>query len=483
MADEKTLGGEWDKRDLPDWMKDAEIPEWMLEAEKEFKAGPTKIKPVAFRQTFNIDKYIIDFLGDEPFFAGMMMQMQRVMTLSIPTMAVSFARDQFTLLINPMFVESLHSHPSGCRQNDIHSVLIHENLHPCNDHLTIRWIGGRHTKAWAWATDMENNSTIVHQMKRSLPFSPIVPGLRPGMPFNIKLDPPKPEHTEAFKAWMASPPSPLELAVMRAPQFQAAEFYYNLILPHMLEEDASGKASGPPGDEPGTDDHDVWGDPSDAGETPEYLRERQRELLRNAAELADKKHWGTVPREVQSRVRELIKNKIDWRTELSDWFGTQFVSLDKHNTVRRINRKYPYQQPGKRRGHGLHLLVGCDQSASVDDRLLLLLGNELVGMADLAQITVVPFDYNLDLKNVQEWEPGSTPTLNRTLQGGTSFGPITKFANMEENRERFDLLLILTDGGAPKPEPSRIPRLWVLPEGYKLEFATDEKCIFVPLGD
>lgn len=481
MADDKSLGGGWDKRDLPEWMKGEEIPEWMTQAEKPFKAGGVEVKPIAFRQTYNIDQYIIDMLGDEPFFAGMMMQMQKVMTLSVPTMAVTFARDQFTLLINPEFVEKLHVRH---RKDDIHSVLMHECLHPCNDHLTIRWKTGRHMKAWGWATDMEINSMLTEKMKRPLPGMPIIPGLRPGVAFNPKLDPPSEKIKEAYEEWLKEAPSPLEKAVMTAPHGQAAEYYYDLIFPHMQKEEESGQGSGPPGEqEPGTDTHDVWGDPSSAGETPEYLAEKTKELLRNAAEHADrKKSWGTVPHEVQAKIRELLKGKVDWRDELAQWFGMQYVNVDKRSSVRRVNRKYPYEQPGKRRGQGLHLAVACDQSASVDDTLLLILGNELTNMADVAQITFIPFDVTVAKDAIQEWEPGTTPSFSRVKCGGTNFTPVTEFINSDDNRGRFDLMIVLTDGGAAKPVASRIPRLWVLPEGCKLWFETDEKSIFIPAG-
>ena len=476
MADEN---GEWSIRNIPKWMDPNDIPEWMTDSEKEFKAGGKKIQPVAFRQTYNVDQYIIDMLGDEPFFAAMMMQMQKVMTLSIPTMAVTFARDQFTLLINPEFVEKLHVKN---RKADIHSVLMHECLHPCNDHLTIRWKSGRHKKAWGWATDMEINSMLTKKMKRTLPGSPIIPGLRPGMPFDIKADPPKPENREAFNAWVASAPTPLQFAVMSAPQEQAAEFYYDLIYQHMKDEDDSGKSSsGPDGEDPGTDDHDVWGDPSDEGETPEYLAERTKDLLRNAAEQADKKrNWGSVPAEMQESIRKLLKGKVDWRDELAQWFGMQYVNIDKHSSVRRVNKKYPYEQPGKRRGQGIHVMVACDQSGSVDDNMLSLLGNELVSLVDVAKITFVPFDTIVAKNAIQEWEPGTTPSFSRVRTGGTDFTPVTEFANSDENRGQFDMMIVLTDGGAGKPVASRIPRLWVLPEGCDLAFTTDEKRIFIP---
>ena len=60
------------------------------------------------------------------------------------------------------------------------------------------------------------------------------------------------------------------------------------------------------------------------------------------------------------------------------------------------------------------------------------------------------------------------PDVFRTRCGGTDFKAPTKHAN--ENKHRFDGYLILTDGEAPDPGPSRLKRGWVVIPGRELMF-------------
>jgi predicted metal-dependent peptidase len=73
-----------------------------------------------------------------------------------------------------------------------------------------------------------------------------------------------------------------------------------------------------------------------------------------------------------------------------------------------------------------------------------------------------------------EWRKGTRPDIKRVRGGGTDFEAPTKFANDPKNRGRWDGMLVLTDGECSKPGPSRIKRGWVLGQGCKLMFPTDE---------
>ena len=55
--------------------------------------------------------------------------------------------------------------------------------------------------------------------------------------------------------------------------------------------------------------------------------------------------------------------------------------------------------------------------------------------------------------------------------------------NDQKNQNRWDGLLIVTDGMATKPIPSKKKRGWVMLENQKLAFETDEIQIKIPLND
>ena len=49
-----------------------------------------------------------------------------------------------------------------------------------------------------------------------------------------------------------------------------------------------------------------------------------------------------------------------------------------------------------------------------------------------------------------------------------------------KNKKKFDAYMILTDGGAPKPNPSLgIKRCWILASGCQLVFESDSNDIVI----
>jgi len=68
--------------------------------------------------------------------------------------------------------------------------------------------------------------------------------------------------------------------------------------------------------------------------------------------------------------------------------------------------------------------------------------------------------------------------MHRTLTGGTCFNAVTKHAI--KNKKKFDGYIVLTDGGAPKPDISRgLKRCWILATGCKLMFDADKTDIVI----
>ena len=69
---------------------------------------------------------------------------------------------------------------------------------------------------------------------------------------------------------------------------------------------------------------------------------------------------------------------------------------NKSNTIRRINRRYPYIHAGRKSNRVANIAVSIDQSGSVDDKMLGMFFAELNKLSEIASFTVIPFDTRVD---------------------------------------------------------------------------------------
>ena len=155
----------------------------------------------------------------------------------------------------------------------------------------------------------------------------------------------------------------------------------------------------------------------------------------------------------------MISKEIPWQSILRNFVGMS-RRANRHSNVRRLNRKYTGIHPGVQRGYTSSIAVYIDQSGSVTDKELELLFGELRSLAKHTEFVCFHFDTDVDEASETTWRSGRTPSTHRTRCGGTDFTAPTVHAN--KNKHRFDGYLILTDGFAPDPGPSRLRRGWVI---------------------
>ena len=102
---------------------------------------------------YNLDRHLIAFLQDAPFFAEMSRYIRKVPSADLPTAGVAYDKqfDDITLYWNPDFFRSM-------TDAEVRGVLLHEFYHLVFCHLTSR----RKTppKMWNVATDLAINSII-----------------------------------------------------------------------------------------------------------------------------------------------------------------------------------------------------------------------------------------------------------------------------------------------------------------------------------
>ena len=383
---------------------------------------------------YSLEQDVFRLLREEPFFAAMSRSVNKHASESVPTAGVRITDDGFfDLAYNPKFFESLSD-------AERRGVLKHEFYHLIFEHCFIRNPDGKKvSKLWNVATDMAINC----HLKGELP----------------------------DVAWF-----PEKLGFE---DYLSAEQYAQLLKDKFPEggNGNDGDGSGIPGDE--FDDHGGWGENEANAESKAIAKERLREAMKKGVEEAAKKSngFGNMHDSVKKMIMAFVNGTVDWRAVLRNFIG-QSQRANRSNTIKRINKRFPYIHPGRKTNHAAHIAIAIDQSGSVDDGMLSLFFAELTSLSKLVTFTVVPFDTETNDKLVYQWKKGQKHTVERVMQGGTDFNAPTEWAN---KHPEIDGLIVLTDMQAPLPKPCRVRRLWVTTEEYKESpyFQTNELVIAV----
>jgi len=375
----------------------------------------------------NID--IARLLKDEPFFAALSRRIEKISTTSIPTAGVGLNREamQYEFLYNPTFFEKL-------TEAQRRGVIIHEFYHLVFRHVANRRPAQvirepeKYFKLWNIAADLSINCLIG---AANLPENCCIPG---GKSF------------EDF------------------PSMESAEFYFRKILEKVENDPNGGGGDGVDGSGQ-FDDHGNWAEGSGDGMEAETANERVKEYLKEAAEKANSKGWGTMTSKTREEIKKFLESYVDWRKVLRMFIG-RAQRADKSNTRRKIDKRtHNYAQgigvvsvnPGRKVNKIANIAISIDQSGSVDDDLLGAFYAELNGLSKMATFTVIPFDDAVFEQKVYVWKKGDKRKRERVLCGGTNFDAPTKYVN-ERN---FDGHIILTDMCAPKPVASKKQRMWM----------------------
>lgn len=413
---------------------------------------------------FNLDRHLISFLQDSPFFAELSRHITKIPTDDMPTAAVGYdpKRDDLVMYWNPKFFGSL-------TPREIRGVLTHEFYHLVFGHLYGR--KKNPPQLWNIATDLAINSIILDPTRSSnmsnlegnslLPDFALVPGRMPRHPEGR-------EYTEAEKASMK-----LAAIIAELPTMQASEWYFEKIYDKTKDDPDFQQMIADIGS---LDDHGTWEKLPD--EVKEYVEGKVKSVIEKAVKTADSQAngWGNIPTEIADSIRKSVSSVINWRSVLRQFVG-QLVRGGRTNSIKRINKRYPYIHPGTKRGYEAKLLVAIDQSGSVSNEMLAEFFAELGTLTKKVTIDVLPFDCEAFEKDIYEWRRGASVPAKRVRAGGTDFNAPSNIVNDPKNRGRWDGMLIMTDGECNGPGPSRVKRGWVLGKGCKLHFGTSELVI------
>ncbi len=385
---------------------------------------------------------------DESFLGGISIGVSKRADFSVPTAYVGVRRNgnayDVVLGFNPSFMRKLNKLQRA-------GVIRHELYHLVFQHIFTRAIGDqRLATLWNWATDLAINSIIG---KDNLPTLCLIPGHR-------NIDPATGKPVEGIYADY----------IANAPKMKASDHYFAELLKLMQENnhDECDLTIGLNGDVGTMDDHSGWEDIPE--EVKEEIRERVRELVGEGAMRADQNNsWGNTPQEIQEWIRKMLSREIDWRNIVKSFFG-RVRSKERSSTMKRINKKLPYINPGVKRKYKSTFACFIDQSGSMSDKDIAMLFGEIEGLAKETEIDVFHFDTQVDENSHTVWKKGKPfPKPHRTRCGGTDFDAVANFCNDPKN-PNWSGVVILTDGYAPVMGQIKGAKvLWVITETGTLD--------------
>ena len=421
-------------------------------------------KKSLYVKKFDISESAAQFVNLNPFFAVVSRHITKRRDDTCPTAAVRYNKvlDTFELIYNGPWMSEMS-------ERERLGIQLHEMYHIVLMHVVQRR-RSPHSR-WNEATDLAINSLITdssensknklknYEGERDLPLGGLIPGVpQPPLPADKKFTPEQIESYEKYSKILES-----------LPKMQASEWYFSKmyeLMPERPEDVLDGLRAMAGGM------HDFW------DEIPESERERIRgkinDILEKAVRHADSHQdgWGNIPVSLQQQIRASLENKISWRQKIRRFTG-YLTPGGRSTSMRRMNRKYPLIYPGVKRGRVAKFLIAVDMSGSVSNEMLSEFSSEMNALAKLCSFDIVPFDCSVEEDKLFTWTRGKKIEIVRTRGGGTDFNAPTEYVNRPENRGRWDALLILTDGEAPKPIPCNIKRGWVIGPGAKMIFEPD----------
>ena len=412
---------------------------------------------------YDLNRHLARYLKEEPFYAALSRHIEKYPTNRIPTAGVCINPESgtFEMLYNPDFFEKLSD-------EEVMIVLKHEFMHLILEHVTGRMPDKSQMKMWNHATDLAINSEIFPKeckdSIKNLWEMCLLPGKAPYPDFE---------------------------------RGHSADYYFDEIKKKAEEQQGNGNGEGQGqgegeggggkgepqegnGNGSGFDDHEGWGEDGKnpiPQEVRELAKERLRQAMNEAANEANRSgSWGTISQSMRKDIIKRLQSKVDWKKVLRYFIKTS-QKADKQNSVRKINRRFPYIHAGRKTNRTAKIAISIDQSGSVSDAMLMTFFAELDNLAELAEFTVIPFDDGVAEDKIYVWKKGQKKKAERVLCGGTNFDSPTKYVN-EKN---FDGHIILTDMCAPKPISSKCQRMWMTDEENARNpyFKTNERVISV----
>lgn len=412
-----------------------------------------------------VGKARMRMLITEPFFATLAMHMAIVEDAK----AQDIWTDGNTLAFNPSFVETAKS-------AHLEALIAKAVMHCANFHPTRR--GGRDLKEWNKACAYAVNPFI-----RDAGFE-----LPPGSLFRADFEGYSAE--EIFSKMKAEKRKEEQQGGGKGKGQDGSKQGQNGA-PSAANGQPDQSQAGAPGNAPAPGAGQPGNDPAAPGEIrdgapahePAALAEMETDWTirtRQALAAALKKGHGNLPGHLQQLAIQTIQPRIDWKSEWRNFIDRSSTSSRSWN---RPNRRFISRGlilPGKVPAAISHLVIGVDNSASIDqDAFSAFKAENAAAFAEgiVDQITVVYF--NAAVNRVDVFQNGDEFTMETKAGGGTKFSPLFRW--VEENADDAAAVVVFTDLDSTDfgPEPD-LPVLWA---AYGDSKAIARRAAAAPFGD
>lgn len=214
-------------------------------------------------------------------------------------------------------------------------------------------------------------------------------------------------------------------------------------------------------------DEHGWGDANERSEEERDRLEREIDRALRVGEMEHRKVNGDKAGDVERFFSEVLKPKIDWKKELSDFWRSSCAGHD-DNTWRMPLRRYVgmdilLPSPiSERVGRGV---LGVDTSGSITGKQINTMMSEVVHLASQAQPEVIDLLYWDSA--VARHETYTDDTLDTILTstkpaggGGTSPACVKRY--LANHRMEPEFIIMLTDGYVDSWPEFDCPTLWVV---------------------
>ena len=380
-----------------------------------------------------IDQTFLKMLHTEPFYAFLMIQFEKILSNDVPIAGVSVDGASLKLYLNP---------ETFCKfsLNSRVAIMRHEMLHVILEHFVRK--GVRHHELFNIASDMAVNSLIDNL----------------------------PSEDEVLQATGAN--GGLVLAEkFELPPGQLSEWYYDELIERFPpnpqaqpsgngddEGDGEGESKGAKGSGNGEgtirgqgeyyDSHESWSEGSPV--SPELAKEIVKDAIQNAM----KKSRGDIPGNLEEYIKELLRSDINWKSALRG-FVARAIQTNKKYTWKRPSKRYENNK-GVSRDVVLNLAVAIDTSGSVATEELALFMGEIESIYNTVKCNIKFIQFDTKITSVDDYTRNYK--VNIKGRGGTDL--CVPFDFLNEQKERYDGLVVFTDTFGPTPQKQTIPTLW-----------------------
>lgn len=178
--------------------------------------------------------------------------------------------------------------------------------------------------------------------------------------------------------------------------------------------------------------------------------------------------WGSIPGDIVEKIKASTKAHIN-NSYIMQGFRSSIISSDRQLTRMRPNRRTGFLQMGNTRQFDTSLLVAVDVSGSVTESQIADFYSTInrIFRFGIAKIDCVQFDCELgEVKPLLH----AANVIEVKGRGGTSYQPVFDYVGQTKNK--YDGLMILTDGQAPAPSlPDNFHTrvLWVCTDRHAYE--------------